>query len=142
MNKFDKTVNEYLKEAVQPNGPVTNANSDKVWYKDGKRHRLDGPAVERANGDKVWYINGKRHRLDGPAVEYANGDKLWYKDGKRHRLDGPAVEYASGDSHWFLNDQILSPKEVTEHKQKLAIKKEIQGHKNNRIDPGMLEDYL
>ena len=26
-------------------------------------------------GDKYWFLNGKRHRVDGPAVEFANGDK-------------------------------------------------------------------
>ena len=30
--------------------------------KDGKYHRIDGPAVEYTNGDKKWYINGKLHR--------------------------------------------------------------------------------
>ena len=29
-------------------------------------------------GDKYWYRNGKCHREDGPAVEYANGTKFWY----------------------------------------------------------------
>ena len=119
MNKFDKTVNRYLKEAVQPNGPVTNANGDKVWYKDGKLHRLDGPAVDRADGAKEWYKDDKLHRLDGPAVERTNGDKLWY-----------------------INDKQLTEKEFNEYIKKQEIKKEIQGHKNNRIDPDMLEDYL
>jgi len=48
------------------------------WRKDGKYHRLDGPAVERPNGTKIYYQNGKLHRLDGPACEYANGDKYYY----------------------------------------------------------------
>jgi len=34
--------------------------------------------VEWANGDKDWYRNGKLHREDGPAVECANGIKFWY----------------------------------------------------------------
>ena len=67
---------------------------NKYYYKDGttsenndlskKRHRIDGPAVERADGIKAWYIDGKLHRLDGPAVEHANGAKYWYIDGKYH----------------------------------------------------------
>ena len=56
-------------------------NGDKIWYQNGKYHRIDGPAVERANGDKFWFQNGKYHRIDGPAVESANGDKFWYIDG-------------------------------------------------------------
>lgn len=46
------------------------------WYKNGKRHRLDGPAmiifVRGTNSIKAksWFENGKRHRIDGPAIEY------------------------------------------------------------------------
>jgi antitoxin component YwqK of YwqJK toxin-antitoxin module len=56
-------------------------NGRREWWVNGKRHRLDGPAVE--NGSyKTWYVDGKLHRLDGPAVE--NGDtKSWWVDGKR-----------------------------------------------------------
>ena len=36
-----------------------HGNGDKVWYLKGKRHREDGPAIERADGDKCWYLNGK-----------------------------------------------------------------------------------
>ena len=39
-----------------------------------------------ANGDKYWYQNDKRHRTDGPAVERANGTKEWYQDGKKYRI--------------------------------------------------------
>ena len=53
-----------------------------LYYKNGKRHRDDGPAVERADGAKEWYKNGERHRDDGPAVERANGPKEWWKNGE------------------------------------------------------------
>ena len=56
----------------------------KYWFLNGKRHRVNGPAVEYANGNRSWYLNGKRHRVNGPAVEYANGDKWWYLDGKEY----------------------------------------------------------
>jgi hypothetical protein len=36
---------------------------------DNLSHRLDGPAWEFSNGYKEWYKNGKLHREDGPAVE-------------------------------------------------------------------------
>lgn len=29
------------------------------WYKNGKLHRKDGPAVEYADGRQYWYINGE-----------------------------------------------------------------------------------
>jgi hypothetical protein len=82
-------------------GCVEYGNGDKCWYKEGKWHRLDGPAIERADGYKSWYIEGKIHRLDGPACEYTNGSKHWYKEGKLHREDGPACEYDNGDKYWY-----------------------------------------
>jgi hypothetical protein len=32
-------------------------------------------------GTKRWWLNGKRHRVDGPAIEYADGSKYWYFNG-------------------------------------------------------------
>jgi len=36
-----------------------------------------------ADGTKEWYKNGLRHREDGPAIEYFNGDKYWYLNGEK-----------------------------------------------------------
>ena len=107
----------------------------------------DGPPYISINrvGTKRYYKDNKftvLHRLDGPAVEYTDGSKFWYKDGEQHRLDGPAVIYANGASYWVVDGNELTSKEVDELKRKLAIKEEIIKHENNRIDPGMLEDYL
>ncbi len=38
--------------------------------------------------NNTWYKNGKRHRKDGPAVIWGDGSQFWYKNGKRHREDG------------------------------------------------------
>ena len=62
-----------------------------VYFKEGKLHREDGPAIEYANGDKLCYKEGKRHREHGPAIENADGNKYWYKEGKRHREYGAAI---------------------------------------------------
>jgi hypothetical protein len=52
-------------------------------------------------GNKFWKNKeGKLHRLDGPAVDYVDGRKQWYKNGLRHRLDGPAVEVVSYKDWW------------------------------------------
>ena len=59
----------------------TDADETKRWYRDGKLHREDGPAIEYVNGTKLWYRDGKCHREDGPAIEWANGDKYWYLKG-------------------------------------------------------------
>jgi hypothetical protein len=56
------------------------ADGDKEWYLKGKRHRTDGPAIERTN-TKQWYLKGKLHRTDGHAIEWADGRKYWYLNG-------------------------------------------------------------
>ena len=33
-------------------------------------------------GVKIWWIDGKRHRLDGPAYEHPSGIKSWHVDNK------------------------------------------------------------
>jgi len=66
----------------------TDGHGTKRWYKDGMRHRDDGPAVCEAT------------TRQGVIVEYANGTKFWYKDGMSYREDGPAEEWADGGKCW------------------------------------------
>ena len=88
-------------------GPaIEYADGYKAWYLNGNLHRTDGPAVEYATGTKFWYLNGVLHRTDGPAIEYNNGDKLWYINGKLHREGAPAVEHADGGTLWYLNSNL------------------------------------
>ena len=63
------------------NGCVEDEFGNKIWYKDGKRHREDGPALVCVNGFKGWYQNGRYHREDGPAVEHVDRTKEWYYKG-------------------------------------------------------------
>ena len=42
------------------NGCVVDLFGDKRWFKDGLRHRVDGPAVEEADGTKSWCFNDDR----------------------------------------------------------------------------------
>ena len=96
---------------------IVEVYADKtIWRNEkGEFHRLgDLPAVEYANGSKVWYLNGKRHRVDGPAAEYADGDKVWYLNDNLHRVDGPAIEYADGEKRWYINGEVLSEAEFNE----------------------------
>ena len=60
---------------------------------------------------KEWYANGKRHRIEGPAVIYDNGDKYWYFEGKLHRLDGPACEGIDEPIEYFVFGKKCSSKE-------------------------------
>ena len=100
---------DYIKYEVK-----VYSNGTKHWYLNGKRHREDGPAIERSDGTRFWYLSGNRHREDGPAIEYPGGTKCWYLNGKLHREDGPATECSDGTRFWYLNDQILTEKEHAE----------------------------
>ena len=95
---------EQVLEADQEPVMTVNSSGDKQWrLKNGKLHRLDGPAIEWTDGTESWFQNGYLHRLDGPAVKYRDGTTLWKRYGKFHRLDGPAVEFASGTKEWWQN---------------------------------------
>ena len=166
MDIFDTTINQLLTEAVNPSkqtGPpyiVTDTFGDTLYYKDSKHtilHRDNGPAVEYKDGSGAWYKDNKLHRVGGPAITLLltsgnpfytmeitlhAGDKAWYQNNYLHRTDGPAVERHNGQKLWYINGNRLTLKEIEEIKKKNAIKKEIIDNKNNRIDPGMLEDYL
>ena len=91
---------------------TVNSNGDKEWRnKEGKLHRVDGPAIEHVNGSKYWYLNGKCHREDGPAVEYIDGSESWILNGRCHREDGPAREFASGRKEWYIEGKKLTEEE-------------------------------
>lgn len=164
---FSSDENPHMHREVGP--AFIGKDGTKSWFIDGKRHRDDGPAIEYKDGSTMWYKHGHLHRIGGPAVEDSRQGNQWWEDGKLHRLDGPALDdktgqwyYINGVRHredgpavirhdtpnvagyeeWWMNDKKLSPEEVAQQKKKIAIKNAIQSHKNNRIDPGMLEDYL
>lgn len=40
----------------------------RAWWRDGKRHRDDGPAVECVDGTQWWWVNGKRVRAQQAAA--------------------------------------------------------------------------
>jgi len=79
------------------------------------------------NGNKRWRNkNGKLHRVGGPAVETTNGAKYWYQNGRRHRIDGPAFEYANGNKDWLLRDKFYRNKEdffkaLTDEEKEIAL---------------------
>ena len=90
---------KYIKlyEQAQPEKSVTYYTDGSIryeeWYRNGKRHREDGPAWIRYLPDgsvayDTWYQNGKRHREDGPAFirYYPNGfgeSEEWYWYGEK-----------------------------------------------------------
>jgi len=75
--------------------PAIDTPIYKAWYKNGKKHRDDGPAeIIYRNGritSKVWRRNGQLHNNKGAAIVRGNRYITWYKNGKKHREDGPAA---------------------------------------------------
>ena len=73
-------------------------NIKKSIHHYNEKNKFDGEGelvIEYLNGDKEWFKNGERHRENGPAIEWKNGDKFWYKNNKLHREDGPAKEFVN-----------------------------------------------
>ena len=153
--KFNDIVKLYESEEGPPY--IVKTTNTIRYYKDSAHtilHREGGPALidMYSNGDikyEEWLRDEVTYNPDGPSSRWPDGS-YEYRDSKGdlHREDGPArlfVNYPyEGDmlESWFIHGDKLTPEEVEERKKKLAVKNEIQSHKNNRIDPGMLEDYL
>lgn len=107
-------------------GIIEWSNSETSFYKEGKLHRENGPAIEFLNGTKYWYIEGKIHREDGPAFITSKGTKEWWIEGKFHRIDGPAVELLGGYKQWFLNGKEYRALDlITFIKNEVFLSKEI-----------------
>ena len=80
-------------------GPERNIETEK-WTKNGRFHRLDGPAfityfddINNGVRSELWYKDGFMHRKKGPAeVRYGRSgaleDEVWWMDGKRMPTTG------------------------------------------------------
>ena len=82
-----------------------NTSNAKSWYKNGKFHKEEGPAVEHADGAKFWYKNGMLHREDGPAIEFIDGVKVWYLNGKHY---GMSDDFTNESWSRFIKTLIFS----------------------------------
>jgi hypothetical protein len=94
---------------------IGELNNDRLYYKNEKLHREDGPAIEYEDGTCLWFIEGKEYteeeydkkilemKVQNPVInEY--GTKIWKNEkGEYHRIDGPAIEFMNGDKYWFQN---------------------------------------
>jgi len=60
-----------------------------------------GIAIQ-TNGRKGWFKNGKLHRENGPAIIWEYGEKMWCQNGKLHRPDGPAIIKEGGEKKYFI----------------------------------------
>jgi hypothetical protein len=79
----------------------------KSWFKNGQRHRDNGPALICPYGSQHWYKNGLEHREDGPAV-ITEGYEEWKQNGKFHRVGGPAYKHYSNYVHefWYVDGKL------------------------------------
>lgn len=107
------------------NGIITNSEST-AYYKNGKFHREDGPAIEWRNGNKHWLLNDSLHRTDGPAIELVETElgctvKKWSINGKYHREDGPAVEFGNGYKEWWIGGEKITEEEFNQRQQNKQI---------------------
>lgn len=99
-----ETVLEWYKNGKRhrDNGPSVIGKQEE-WFQNDVLHRECGPAVIEANGTQNWFVNGKRHREDGPAIQYLDPSRYaWFLDGKRHRIGGPAAK-AGENEFWGQN---------------------------------------
>ena len=87
------------------NGPAVINGTRQTWYQNDERHRVDGPAVIDYNRYE-WYQNGKLHRTDGPALVVKDYEWIWYQHGILHRLDGPAI-IRNDYQAWYQNGKLL-----------------------------------
>lgn len=71
-----------------------------LWHKDGRLHRVDGPAIIFPDGGTQWYQNGRLHRIGGPAIETASGFKMWFEHGVFSSEVGP-IQHPT--QHWVLS---------------------------------------
>ncbi|HNC55217.1 MAG TPA: hypothetical protein PLP33_07225 [Leptospiraceae bacterium] len=83
-------------------------NKIKVTSWDDVPKNFTGVA-EFPNGNKHWFKEGRLHRLEGPAIEYSDGSKEWWFEGQIHRTDGPAIEYRDGTNLWYIEDCCYFP---------------------------------
>ena len=116
---MEEQIQEFLFEEDIPSdftGNVKVGNLESIChFVNGKRHRLDGPAEEEyITGTNIWYKEGKIHRIGGPAIEYTDGSREWFVEGKMHRLDGPAAEMVDVPSRrkkeWWVEGKKYSKK--------------------------------
>ena len=51
------------------NGKEIDIHGNVCYYKDGKYHREDGPAIEFRFGTKFWYLNNVKYTKEEHKVE-------------------------------------------------------------------------
>lgn len=115
---------EKIIHSIRDNPAIIYQNGTMEWYRNGKIHRENDPAIviKDKDGNEVewfWVQDGKEHRIDGPSHIYDNRlynnenriyTEDWCKYNKRHRDDNPAVIIMENgvitQEIWYRNDKI------------------------------------
>ena len=158
--KFKQLIKLYESEQAGPPYTRRTRYGETIYYKDPEHkimHRTEKdprtgltlPAYIRDDGTKWWMIDNELHRdekdprtgLSLPAVETSDGITSWWQNDQQHRLDGPAVELPNGTEQWYINGIELSPKEIEEQKQKIALNNRVKTSTDNPIS-GIIADLL
>lgn len=90
----------YTKENGKQKLSMETYQADDLFEEKYTLHREDGPAETWfKDGDKFpylerWYKDGRLHRENGPAIVYHGDREIWMQDGNYHRFDGPAIVYS------------------------------------------------
>lgn len=59
--------------------PVKHHDGSLRWLNDeGLPNRIFGPAIVYPDGSYAWYRHGKLHRTDGPAVQHSDGTREFH----------------------------------------------------------------
>lgn len=86
----------------------------------GELHRTFGPAyISKLYGIEAWYKDGMRHRVDGPAFIHGR-NMVWFYEDELHNLNGPAVIEFGGPKQYWIYGQKMSKKE---YKKEIARRK-------------------
>ena len=84
------------------NGIIIDEDGNIGYYENDILHREGGPAIECKNGEKYYYKYGKTHRIDGPAIIWYNPyEEGWYLDGVRYKNFYLWLE----NNHYLTKDQ-------------------------------------
>lgn len=78
-------ISHWTEVPIDFTGIVEYKYGPKYWYKQGKPHREDGPAIERTDGSKEWWVEDKQYFQiiinDFVVLDYYKGEYnlIWYK---------------------------------------------------------------
>jgi hypothetical protein len=73
----------------------------------GKVPAISNGRYELTGGTVVWFRDGKKHRENGPAEKNRSGYEAWFHRGLLHRDGGPAVTHPTGATEYWIKGQLI-----------------------------------